>query len=230
LLEGGSGAQLDPIDFIDVSAGCYEAGQWIVQPGEWAEGLLAERARRYRSLGKPVSVAGRIASREAAESIVEEGHADLISVARALHAGPQWPRWALGEGRAPRFCIACQLCIDELGRHEPVRCSVNPDAGHEHRLRPHPAVRLEGAVVIVGAGPAGLELACTIAEGGGRVRLVEQERRIGGQFALSASPHGYPPARLFIPEWTVESQVSNVMTELWIELLGPARAPGAAEA
>lgn len=187
-----SRARLDLIDFIDVSAGCYEAGEWIVQPGEWEEGLLASRARRYKAFGKPIGVAGRIVSRETAERIVSEGDADLVSLARALHAAPDWPLWALGERPPPRPCIACQLCIDELGSHGPIRCSVNPDAGHEYETPSEREVMTDGEVVIVGAGPAGLELACTLVEGGRRVRLVERENRIGGQFALAASVHEYP--------------------------------------
>jgi 2,4-dienoyl-CoA reductase-like NADH-dependent reductase (Old Yellow Enzyme family) len=51
----------DRLHFLDISAGSYEAGQWIVQPGEWRPGTLAPYAERYRrTFGLPVGVAGRI--------------------------------------------------------------------------------------------------------------------------------------------------------------------------
>jgi hypothetical protein len=52
--------RLDLVDVVDVSAGCYEAGEWMVQPGEVPRGVLAPAASAFRTLGKPVCVAGRI--------------------------------------------------------------------------------------------------------------------------------------------------------------------------
>jgi hypothetical protein len=52
--------RLELVDVVDVSAGCYEAGEWMVQPGEVPRGVLASAASAFRALGKPVCVAGRI--------------------------------------------------------------------------------------------------------------------------------------------------------------------------
>lgn len=197
-------ARLDLVDFIDVSAGSYEGREWIVQPGEWPQGLLRDHAARYRALGKVTGVAGRINSLQAAEEIVAGGRADFVSLARALHADPQWATKVLA-GIEPRPCIACNLCIDELGTGEPIRCTVNPAVGREAQFR----VRDDGAAgagaaarsarpprvrsaLIVGAGPAGLEVARSLAEHGWRVDLRERAERLGGQFALASSLHEYP--------------------------------------
>jgi 2,4-dienoyl-CoA reductase-like NADH-dependent reductase (Old Yellow Enzyme family) len=185
-----SASRLDLLDFIDVSAGSYEAGEWIVQPGEWSEGLLAEHAARYRSLGLPVSVAGRITRHETAERLLADGLTDMVSIGRALHADPQWVN-AAAEGFEERPCIACNLCIDELKTGDPIPCSVNPEVGHEHIPAPAAAER-PLRVAIAGAGPAGLEAARRLAELGHSVRLFEREPRVGGQFRLAASLHEYP--------------------------------------
>jgi 2,4-dienoyl-CoA reductase-like NADH-dependent reductase (Old Yellow Enzyme family) len=183
-------ARLDLLDFIDVSAGNYEAGQWMVQPGEWAPGVLAPYSAPYRDLGLPVGVAGRINVPDVAEGIVAGGQADFVSMARALHADPSWPRRVLG-GLRFRPCIACNLCIDRLHGGEPVPCTVNPEAG---TVLPAPVRRAAPArtVLVVGAGPAGLEAARLIAGHGHRVRILEREARIGGSFALAASLKGNP--------------------------------------
>jgi 2,4-dienoyl-CoA reductase-like NADH-dependent reductase (Old Yellow Enzyme family) len=183
-------SRLDLLDFIDVSAGNYEAGQWMVQPGEWPAGVLAPYAAPYRDLGLPVGVAGRINVPDAAESVIARGQADFVSMARALHADPSWPRRVLN-GRSFRPCIACNLCIDRLHSGEPVPCTVNPDAGRASL----PLVRRATAtrtVVVVGAGPAGLEAARLIAGRGHRVHVLEREPRIGGHFALAAGLKGHP--------------------------------------
>ncbi|XVQ06917.1 FAD-dependent oxidoreductase [Spirillospora sp. CA-255316] len=183
-------SRLDLLDFIDVSAGNYEAGQWMVQPGEWPPGVLAPYAQPYRDLGHPVGVAGRINVPDAAEQLIAGGHADFVSMARALHADPSWPRYVLN-GRRFRPCIACNLCIDRLHSGEPVPCTVNPDAGRAP-LAPVRRTPARRTVLVIGAGPAGLEAARLIARQGHRVQITEREPGIGGNFALAAGLKGHP--------------------------------------
>ncbi len=183
--------RLDLVDAIDVSAGCYEAREWIVQPGEWPQGLLRGYARCYREFGRPVGVAGRINSPEVAEDIVASGDADWVTLARALHADPDWPRKVFS-GEQPRPCIACNLCIDELGSGEPIPCTVNPEVGLEYLDRGPRRIRRPRRVTIVGAGPAGLEAARKFALAGCDVRLYERATELGGQFLLAARLREYP--------------------------------------
>ena len=132
-----SSCPLGKLDFLDVSAGCYEAGQWMVQPSEWPEGLLGEYAARYRALGLPVSVAGRISRPETVERMLGQ-YSDLVSMARAFHADPDWVN-TVAAGRSPRPCIVCNFCSDSLRTGEPIPCSVNPHVGHEGDPAPeHP--------------------------------------------------------------------------------------------
>jgi 2,4-dienoyl-CoA reductase-like NADH-dependent reductase (Old Yellow Enzyme family) len=175
---------LDLIDVLDVSAGCYEAGEWMVQPGEVERGVLAPYAAAFRVFGKPVAVAGRITTGDAAEEILRTGAADLVAVGRAQHADPAWTSAALAGG-VPRPCIGCnQGCIDELHTQHPIWCLANPGTGHESSIPAPPPGRRR--VVVVGAGVAGLEAARTAALAGHEVTVLEAEAEIGGQFRLAA--------------------------------------------
>ncbi|MEV4347238.1 FAD-dependent oxidoreductase [Actinoplanes sp. NPDC049596] len=176
---------LSMVDVLDISAGCYEAGEWMVQPGEVARGVLAPYAARFRSLGKPVCVAGRIPTAAVAEEILQSGAADLVAVGRAQHADPDWTRKALA-GVAPRPCIACnQGCIDELHTQRPIWCLVNP--------APSPASSTPTRrVFVIGGGVAGLEAAHRAASGGHDVVLFEAGPVLGGRFRYAATLPGRP--------------------------------------
>jgi 2,4-dienoyl-CoA reductase-like NADH-dependent reductase (Old Yellow Enzyme family)/thioredoxin reductase len=223
-------ARLDLVDFIDVSAGSYEGREWIVQPGEWPQGLLRDHAARYQAFGKVTGVAGRINSLQAAEEIVAGGQADFVSLARALHADPQWATKVL-IGIEPRPCIACNLCIDQLGTGEPIPCTVNPAAGREAEFRTGnesttgavastrpPRPPLVQSALVVGAGPAGLEVARSLAEHGWRVELRERADRLGGQFALASTLHEYPEYGRILDWYAHELQRLHIDVSLGVDV------------
>ncbi len=196
------GLRLDLVDVIDVSAGCYEAGEWIVQPGETRRAVLAPFAREYRRFGKVVAVAGRITTGADAESVLRDGHADLVTVGRALHADPEWSHKVL-RGVAPRPCIACnQGCIDQLHRQQPIWCVVNPATGDEGRLVRPPRERRR--VVVVGGGVAGLEAARVCAERGHHVTLLEAADQLGGEFRLASTLDSRPEFARLLDWYTTE--------------------------
>jgi 2,4-dienoyl-CoA reductase-like NADH-dependent reductase (Old Yellow Enzyme family)/thioredoxin reductase len=178
------------VDFLDVSAGNYEAGQWIIQPGEWERGLLAAFAQPYRAFGLPVGVAGRINTAEVAERIVASGQADFVSLARTLHADPEFPNRVL-RGERYRPCIACNYCIDNLGSGEPIPCTVNPWVGREAD-EPAAPFAVPVRIRVVGAGPAGLAVARDLARAGAGVELHDARPVVGGDFALAAGLQEYP--------------------------------------
>lgn len=180
----------DRLDFLDVSAGNYESGQWIIQPGEWPRGLLAPFSEQYtRDFDLPVGVAGRISSPEVAAQIIESGQADFVSMARTLHADPGFPNRALDGGRY-RPCIACNYCIDSLAAG-PVPCSVNPWVGRELEQPSKPA-DVAVHVAVVGGGPSGMAAARDLALAGHRVDLYDERGSLGGDFALASRLHEYP--------------------------------------
>jgi 2,4-dienoyl-CoA reductase (NADPH2) len=134
----------------------------------------------------PVIASNRINTPDVAEGVLARGEADLVSMARPLLADPEWVAKAAGD-RADEIntCIACnQACLDHAFRHKTVSCLVNPRAGHETKLVIRPAAETRHFAV-VGAGPAGLAAATTLARRGHTVTVFEAGPEIGGQFNLA---------------------------------------------
>jgi 2,4-dienoyl-CoA reductase (NADPH2) len=131
----------------------------------------------------PLVATNRINMPEVAERVLAGGDADMVSMARPLLADPDWANKARS-GRADRIntCIACnQACLDHVFQNRRASCLVNPRACHETELAVAPAARRK-RIAVVGAGPAGMACAATLAERGHAVELIDQADDIGGQF------------------------------------------------
>ncbi|RDI99532.1 NADPH-dependent 2,4-dienoyl-CoA reductase [Dyella solisilvae] len=131
----------------------------------------------------PLITTNRINMPEVAERILADGEADMVSMARPLLADPEWPSKAKA-GRSERIntCIACnQACLDHVFQNRRASCLLNPRACHETEL-PIVATTARKRLAVVGAGPAGLACASTLAERGHAVTLIDQSTEIGGQF------------------------------------------------
>ena len=179
------------IDLIDVSAGLYESAIHIVQPSAFKRGYLVHFAEAIKAaVNIPVSVAGRINDPALAEEILQRGKSDFVSMARALHIDPHWPR-KTREGRTDDIfrCPACMVCSDWLGTQLPSICALNPTAGREREMviRPADARR---TVVVIGGGPAGMEAARVAALRGHEVTLFEKDNELGGAVRFASKPPG----------------------------------------
>src|SRR5690242_17539279 len=147
-------------------------------------GAFAWVTQRLKSeIRIPLITTNRINMPEVAEQIIASGQADTISMARPLLADPQWVRKA-ATARADRIntCIACnQACLDHVFQNKRASCLVNPRACHETELTIQPTQQTK-RIAVVGAGPAGMACAATLAERGHAVTLFDQASQIGGQF------------------------------------------------
>ena len=148
-------------------------------------------AKLKRAAGIPVIASNRINSPEAAEALLAEGGADLVSMARPFLADSEFiSKSASGRASLIAPCIACnQACLDHTFTRKVSTCLVNPRACHETELSvtksPNPK-----AVAIAGSGPGGLSAAIAAAQRGHRVTLFEKTRRIGGQLKMAAKIPG----------------------------------------
>ncbi len=141
---------------------------------------------RAAGIATPLAASNRINTPEVAEQVLAGGSADLVSLARPLLADAEFVAKARA-GRAADIntCIACnQACLDHTFQNRLASCLVNPRAARETTLvlRAAPVRR---RYAVVGAGPAGLAAATTLAERGHEVQLFEAAAEIGGQFTLA---------------------------------------------
>ncbi len=134
----------------------------------------------------PIVTSNRLNMPEVAEAVLADGSADMVSLARPFLADPDFVAKAQN-GRRDEIntCIACnQACLDHAFQNRIASCLVNPRACHETEL----VIRIAQArqrMAVVGAGPAGLAAACTLAERGFEVHLFDSATQIGGQFNMA---------------------------------------------
>jgi 2,4-dienoyl-CoA reductase (NADPH2) len=143
-------------------------------------------ARMKREVGIPLITTNRINMPDVAERILADGDADMVSMARPLLADPDWVTKArAGRSAAINTCIACnQACLDHVFANRRATCLVNPRACHETELRIEPVIMAK-RFAVVGAGPAGMACATTLAERGHSVTLFDRAQSIGGQFNMA---------------------------------------------
>jgi len=144
---------------------------------------------------KPVVTVGRFTSPDMMISQVKRGIVDFIGAARPSIADPYLPNKIMnGQTEDIRECIGCNICYtgDSLG--VPIRCTQNPTMGEEWRKGWHPEkIPTRGShskVLVVGAGPAGLEAARALGQRGYKVMLAEATRDLGGRVTREAKLPG----------------------------------------
>jgi dimethylamine/trimethylamine dehydrogenase len=177
------------VDLWDVNVGSIT--EWSKDSGAsrfYPEGYQLEWTGRVREVtAKPIVGVGRLTNPDRMAEIVSSGAWDLIGAARPSISDPFLPK-KIEEGRYGeiRECIGCNICAAGAEYGNQIRCTQNATAGEEFRRGWHPerfeaAANADRDVLVVGAGPAGMECAIVLGKRGmRRVHLVEAEPEIGG--------------------------------------------------
>ncbi len=144
---------------------------------------------------KPVVGVGRFTSPDTMVSQIRRGVLDMIGAARPSIADPFLPK-KIEEGRLEdiRECIGCNICITGDNTITPMRCTQNPTMGEEWRKGWHPEIiparESQDRILVVGAGPAGLEAARALGARGYEVHLAEATTDLGGRVTREAKLPG----------------------------------------
>jgi 2,4-dienoyl-CoA reductase (NADPH2) len=152
----------------------------------WVTAKLRAKLRE-EGITTPLITSNRINTPEVAEGVLADGSADMVSMARPFLADSQFVAKAR-QGRADEIntCIACnQACLDHTFAQKISTCLVNPRAAYEQEIVIRPVNGASKRIAVVGAGPAGLAAATTLAERGHAVTLFDAAGEIGGQFNMA---------------------------------------------
>lgn len=193
-------------DMFDVTCGIFEHFISVIPEIYEPRGVWAYMPERIKKVAKvPVVGLGRINDGRLAVKMIEEGKFDIVGIGRGSLADPEFARKTL-EGRYDdiRQCIACQGCSEDDLSNRPSRCAVNFEYNRdsnwdEDRMVPS---RKPKRIMVVGAGPAGMEFARVATLRGHKVTIYEKSDKIGGYLHLASSyPRLYTRELMNISRW-----------------------------
>ncbi|WP_171308520.1 NADPH-dependent 2,4-dienoyl-CoA reductase [Vibrio splendidus] len=203
------------VTIINTGIGWHEARVPTIatQVPRGAFSWVTEKVKPYVSI--PVVTCNRINTPEEAERILSSGQADMVSMARPFLADPDFVnKAAQDQAQFINTCIGCnQACLDNVFKGKRASCLVNPRACYETEIVVQPAEATK-TIAVVGAGPAGLACATTLAQRGHNVDLIEKNDRIGGQFRLAMQIPGKEEFRETIRYFANQIDASGVNLKL----------------
>ncbi|KTD84606.1 NAD(P)/FAD-dependent oxidoreductase [Paenibacillus etheri] len=212
--------EAEGVDALDIDSGSYETLDYIFPPaylGDACMEYVCEMARKHVNI--PLLNSGNHTP-ETAIRLLESGNADFVMFGRPLIADPELPNKLMRGCREDvRPCIRCnEECIGRIvNRLTKLSCAVNIQAAEEQRFK---LVKTEmpKKVLVIGAGPAGLEAARVAATIGHQVILVEKEHEIGGQLRVAATPQFKSQLRDLVKWFGVQLNKLKVDVRLNTEL------------
>jgi len=183
------------VDYVCFTWGAHARSlDMHIPDGHWPRAPFMDTVRRLKACvpDTPVMAVGYITDPAEAEGILARGEAELIALGRPLVTDPAWPvKASQGREQDIRYCVSCNSCWGRIMEHAPLACDNNPRVGmqEEADYRPRPAPRRR-RIVVVGAGPAGLEAAWVAAARGHEVTVLGSGAEPGGKVRLHAALPG----------------------------------------
>lgn len=175
-------------DLLNITARIFDSPFYPVVPFmNQPRGVYSEYSKIIkRSASKiPICVVGRINTPEIAEEILQDNRADMVAMGRAVISDPYFPQ-KVQEGRRVEMvvCPACNACLNQILIEEKISCSIN--ANLLGRYEDIQKVKTRSKVLIVGAGPAGLEAAIVGRLRGHDILVIDKQNKIGGNLHLAS--------------------------------------------
>lgn len=218
------------VDALHCSQGMFASKETIIPPSfisvmKYSEEVAAVKA----SVNVPVIAVGRFTDVHMAESMLRDGKADYVAMARASLADPDLPKKAK-EGHHEEIiqCIGCdQGCTGETAAGNPVNCLANP---HTCKESEYDLSKVENPkkVFVAGAGVSGMSAAYGAAERGHKVTLFETTDELGGQWIAAAAPPGKTDYhawiynhRMLLEKYGVEIRLHTALTKEIVEMEKP---------
>ena len=176
------------VDMLHVSGGTtIKRGSAIpgngTSPASHAE--LSREIKKHVTI--PVATVGRITEAWVAEELIEDGFADACMMGRANVCDANFAqKAAAGKSDDIRPCIGCLRCLNGIMFGKPISCTVNPDVeGDDGDVA---VAQAKKDILVVGAGPAGMQAAFVAARRGHHVVLVDDQDEVGGTMRIAAVP------------------------------------------
>lgn len=179
----------DTIDIVQCSVGKigYMESEAFTFPTQYMEhGCNAYLAAKMRkNVNIIVETIGAINEPDMAETLISNGTADLIGMARSFIADPNWARKAeLGKPEDIRPCIRCVRCMDSNEQTGVGECTVNPRR-IMYREFPKEMPEIAKRIAVIGGGPAGMQAAFELGNKGHKVSLFEENNKLGGRLSFA---------------------------------------------
>jgi 2,4-dienoyl-CoA reductase-like NADH-dependent reductase (Old Yellow Enzyme family)/thioredoxin reductase len=207
--------------FIHASAGMHETAHKCSDMARLPEGWKSYIwAAIKRAVDIPVIGVGTNRTPEFCEQVLEQGQADFIALGRQLLADPDWPnKSAKGQTEDLRKCISCMECLGPMtGRAADTRCTVNVAVGRQKDFVPIGKAPVRKQVMVIGAGPGGMEAARIAALRGHDVTLCDRGAGVGGQLLIASKPPGKQKLLWLRDYEEVQLRKLNVKLRLGVEV------------
>lgn len=198
------------VDAINVTSACYDAYNYWLEPTSFEPGWRKYLAKEIKSVVNiPVIAANVIRTPEQAERQLQEGYQDFVASARTFICDPHWVKKAAEDRENEiRRCIGCLNCIRSFMTGAKVgkqgECALNMSVGREKAYFNQPRDGESRRITVIGAGPAGLTAAQTLARRGFDVTVYEKAEKPGGQVISASSCH--LKDKLY---WCIEDLMTN---------------------
>ena len=204
---------------INTGIGWHEARIPTIATSVPRAGFAWVTKKLMGKVGIPLITSNRINMPDVAESVLADGCADLVSMARPFLADPHFV-WKAEQGRADEIapCIACnQACLDHTFQGKISSCLVNPRACFETELTLE-RTDAPKTVAVVGAGPAGMSTAIAAAQRGHKVTVFDRADEVGGQLNMAKQIPGKEEFWAFVDWFGTMAAKHGVRLELGREV------------